>query len=76
MGRDFYYDYHATRETGGLPDLILGHNQNPNHEIFWRGVPGCLWASDLPNGYTGGEYKDGRVVISDHIPYLSNVKLK
>lgn len=72
----YYIRHHATSEEGGLLDLILGHNQNPNHEIFWRGVPECLWASDLPNGYTGGEYKDWRFVISDHLPYLIKVKLK
>ena len=59
---------HATRETGGLPDLILGYNQNSNRETFWRGVPECLC--------DGGEYEDWRFVISDHLPYIVKVKLK
>ena len=68
MGRDFYYDYHETRETGGLPDLILGYNQNPTHETFWRGVPECMWS--------GGEYEDWRFEISDHLPYIVKVNYK
>lgn len=65
---EYYKDYHATSEEGGLLDLILGHNQNPNHEIFWRGVPECLRED--------GEYEDWKFEISDHLPYIVKVKLK
>ena len=73
---DEYYDKHATRTSGAQPDLIFWHNQNPNRDIIWNGVPECLWAPDTPNGYAGGIYKDWRFNISDHLPYVVKVKLK
>ena len=56
-----YYTKHATRPSGGQPDLILGYNQNPNREIIDRGVP-----ADADRTFT----------ISDHLPYVVKIKFK
>jgi len=55
---------HATRESGGMPDLILEYNTNPNRAVIDNNIPFCVDREEWLN------------TVSDHCPYRVRVKLK
>ena len=62
-GKNRYVD--ATRPKGGMPDLILEYNVNPNHKTIEKGIY-------TPEGWRDTWFEQ----ISDHLPYLVKVKIR